>query len=263
MRKGRVPLNIFVVFFTITCIIFSLSYFGRLSFINSILEQFVIPIQRTIIPGKTFFSEGENKLLAKEQEIAQKIVNQAVLEKEMKALRDQFMTTSPTSSRLIPAKVIGAPGMIPGVTLPEYLIVDKGLNDSVRVGQAVVFKDNLVGKIERTTDYLSRIVLTTSIKFSSTAKIINNDGQSPVGVGKGKGGGRMVLENVLLSDKIQEGDIVVTGGEKDINGSGIAPDLLLGKIVTIEKNPSALFQSASIQTLVDPTELSLVFILVN
>lgn len=263
MRKGRIPLRIFIIFFVISIIIFGLSYFGRLPFINSLLENLIISVQRVVFPEKSIITSQKIKLLAREQEIAKKLVNQAVLEKEVKALRDQFMTTNPPSSQLVPAKIIGAPGLVPGVSLPEYIVVDKGGRDSVKAGQAVVYKNNLIGKVEQITGRLSRIVLTSSTKFSITAKVVNKDGESPVGVGKGQGGGHIILENVLLSEKIEEGDFVATSGEKDVDGTGIPPDLIVGKVISVEKKPSALFQSASVQSLIDPTQLSIVFIVID
>jgi len=43
-----------------------------------------------------------------------------------KALRDQFQTENPKSTNLIEADIIGAPGFIPGISIPETLVLNRG-----------------------------------------------------------------------------------------------------------------------------------------
>ena len=69
------------------------------------------------------------------------------------------------------------------------------------------------------------------------------------------------FQNFVLSDKFEKGDVVVTKGNIDEQGNGIPPDLIVGKIISVHKNPSALFQTAEIESLVNVSRLDTVFIL--
>jgi cell shape-determining protein MreC len=118
----------------------------------------------------------------------------------------------------------------------------------------------LVGKVTQTSFGFSKVSLSTNSSFSTTAQDLST---GAMGVAKGQGGGEIVLDNVVSSQELTIGDLVVTKGEIDINGIGILPNLVLGKITSINKNPSSLFQIAKLKTLVDFSDLSKVFIIKN
>lgn len=174
------------------------------------------------------------------------------------ALNDQFQTTTIPSSNLLPARIIGDPQFIPGVSAPETLIIDKGTNDEVAVGDVVVYKNNVVGTISQVAAAASQITVITNKTISFTAKASSTNAQ---GVLSGQGNGGMVLGNVVLSDSLKIGDTVVTAGSQNISGVGFPPGLIVGKIVSLDKNPSSLYQSASVQSLLSFSKLSIVFII--
>ena len=70
-----------------------------------------------------------------------------------------------------------------------------------------------------------------------------------------------VLENVLLSDKLQTGDTVISKGDIGKDGEGFPPGLVVGRIISVNKKASALFQSAEVESLVDVTRLKMVFVM--
>jgi rod shape-determining protein MreC len=93
-----------------------------------------------------------------------------------------------------------------------------------------------------------------------TAKTLNTQAQ---GVVKGQGGGGVVLDNVVLSESLKKDDLVLTNGDINTQNSGFPPDLTVGKIISVSKNPSDLFQKADIQPLIDLESLEKVFVVVN
>jgi len=174
-----------------------------------------------------------------------------------KALRDQFETKNPISTNLIPAQVVGAPGFLPGITVPENYTIDKGEADGVSFGDAVVFKDNLVGRVVKTTQFLSSVQIVTNSSSLFTVKTLETNA---LGVIKGQGGGNLILDNVVLSETLKLGDMVLTKGDLDINGGGFVPDLIVGEITAISKNPSDLFQRAKIKSRVDFSKITKVYV---
>lgn len=79
---------------------------------------------------------------------------------------------------------------------------------------------------------------------------------------KGQDGG-ILLDHVVLSEKIAKNDRILTKGDIDEGGSGFPPDLIVGRITSVNKRASDLFQTAEVKSLVDFERLSTVFIMVD
>jgi len=260
MQKGGKFFAVFIVFFVLSVIIFGLSKTGIFSkpsaFLNSIFSPVQARFLSSVIGARSISSENlkeENLKLAKEVSDYQK------LKKQNASLMDQFQSSGPKNSTLLPADVVGAPGFIPGLSVPESFVINKGLLDNVKVGDAVVFKDSVIGKILKTSQNLSSVILITSAGSSFTAKTGQN--KPVLGVVNGQGGGEMTLDNVLLSENLKNGDLIFTNGDVNLNGEGLPPGLIVGKIISVEKSPSALFQKADVEALIDFTKLSTVFVI--
>jgi rod shape-determining protein MreC len=264
MRKSSFT-SYFLVFFVLSLLIFGASKIGLLNPLDSLCKNILSPVQAVAygtFAKLTDFGQNAKIQMLKAQNLAltQKLVDQNKLITDNKALRDQFQTASPKSANLIEADVVGAPGFMPGFSVPEALILDRGVNDGVKVGDAVVYENNLIGKITQATDNLSSVTLVTDASAQFIAKTLTTQAS---GVAKGQGGGEVVLDNVLLSDSLQKGDLVLTKGDVNAANSGFPSGLTVGKITSISKNPSDLFQKADIQPLVDFSNLGKVFVVVN
>jgi rod shape-determining protein MreC len=262
MQKRKSSFSIFIVFFVVSLIIFGLSKTGIFNTPSSLIASVFSPVQSrflNFIVGANWSSNSnlkdENIKLTKELSDYQK------LKEQNRSLLDQFQSINPKSTTLLPANIIGAPSFIPGLSMPESFILDKGSSDGIKAGDGVVFKDNLVGKIGKITNNSSEVLLTANEKSSFTAK--TGDNGQVLGVLKGQGGGEIIIDNVLLSENIKNGDFVFTNGNVNLNGEGFPPGLIVGKIISVEKNPSALFQKAEVKPLIDFTKLTMVFIILG
>src|SRR5690606_28368164 len=125
------------------------------------------------------------------------------------ALRDQYDLEVAPSKELLPATVIGMKTFIPGVSLPEEVILDKGKHQGVVVGQTVILTNNVVGTIAHVSENRSMVSLISNMNQSITAKANKTNA---LGIIRGKGNGALLLENVVLSDTLEKGDIIVTKG---------------------------------------------------
>jgi rod shape-determining protein MreC len=260
--------NFFYVFLSLlllSLVIFGASKIGLLKPLDSLGKGILSPVQALTygvyvkITGfglnpKMEALKAENIVLTK------KLIDQNRLIEDNKALRDQFQAENPKSTSLIQADVVGAPGFIPGISVPDTLILDRGENDGIKVGQAVVYADNLVGKIVKTSAFLSSAMLISNSSSSFTAKAMSTQA---LGVVQGQGGGGIILNDVVLSDTLQKQDTVLTKGDINAQGIGIPPNLVVGDIVSVSKFPSDLFQKADLEAKVDFSKLSKVFIVVN
>jgi rod shape-determining protein MreC len=262
MQKKNSFIPYFFVFSILSlAVIFLASKTPIFSPVNSILQAVFSPVQSL---SNTLFSKISgvedskelNKLKQENIALSKKIIDQQKLIEDNKALRDQFETENPRSINLLPADVIAAPGFIPGVSVPETIIINRGGRDGVRKDYAVVYQDNLIGKVNKVYDFSSSIMLLTNSSSSFTVKTLKSNS---LGVLKGQGGGAMILNNVLLSEKLQKDDFVLTKGEE----KGFPPNLIVGKISSISKIPSDLFQKAEVKSLLDFNKMEKVFVVLN
>lgn len=262
MKRQSNFLSIFIALVVLTFIFYFLSKTPVFNFSSSVLSFVFSPIQSsarnaTLGVFGISFDSSKKELKEENAELIKKIVNLEKLKAQNNSLMDQFQTTSSKNEDLIPADVIGAPGFVPGVSSPEFLIIDKGKVDKVTTGDTVIFKNNVIGKVVKVTDRLSKIELISNMDSSFTVKI--GDG-GVLGVVKGLGEGNVLVDNILLSENLKKGDLVITGANVEEEGSGFPPGFVVGKINSIEKIPSALFQKAEVSPLIDFSRLSTVFI---
>lgn len=263
MQKRKSFLGIFIFFLALSFLILASSRVSFLQPIDSLTKAIFSPFQSLTygISSKltNLTTSREIKRLSDEnKDLTKKIVDQKKLEADNNALRDQFQITNPRSTNLVPAQIVGAPGFLPGISVPETVIVNRGEKDGVTVGNAVIFKDNLIGRVVKTSSYLSTVLLITNSSSSFTATTLETNS---AGVVKGQGGGEIILDNVLLSENLKKGDVVLTKGDMDQDTVGFPANIIVGKITSVSKKPSDLFQRAEVTSLIDFVKLTDVFII--
>lgn len=258
MKRKENFFPIFFLFLALSILILSFSRFGLLSGVFDILTKGASVVGKTAYQVFSFNSESSRlrELKAENLALINRLSDQKRLEAENKALLSQFQTAVPRSYNLLKGEVVGAPDFIPRVSNPSNTILDKGEKDKVKVGMALVLGNNLIGEITKTTAYFSKAILINNASFS----LIANTENGAEGVIRGLGDG-LVLDNVLVSENLKIGDLVLTAGDMDLEGVGVPPGLIIGKIISIEKNPSAFFQKAKVESSIDLTKLSVVFIM--
>jgi rod shape-determining protein MreC len=262
MQKKPSFVWIFLVILLISLAVLAVSGLGILRPVEPIFQIVLAPIQGSVYKGfnaitSVFSNSKLQKLQEQNQILTKKLVDQDKLIEDNKALRDQFDTKDARSANLIPADVVGAPGFLPGFSVPENYTLDKGEADGIKVGDAVIVGSNLLGRIIKVTRNLSNVQLVTSSTASFTAITLETNA---LGVVRGQGGGNFILDNVVLSDNLKIGDMVLSKGSVDVEGNGIFPGLVVGKITAVSKNPSDLFQRAKIESAIDFSKVNKVFV---
>lgn len=262
MYKQRHLVSVFF-FFLLLSVIFaglSLSSFGMRT--RGLMEVAINPIRNSALI--VFADSKKVSLVQQLQDENLQLRSKLALfqneQREITALRDQFATTSINPQSLLPAKIVGRRSILPGSSLPDQLVLDKGSSDGVRSGSTIVYKNIFLGQITTVSDHLSIVNLSYSKGFSITATMADS---GALGIIKGVGMGEMLLDNVILSDKLNSGSNVTTKGSIDTDGLGVMPGLLIGKIISVDKKPSALFQTAKVAFNFDINRSDVVFILMQ
>lgn len=260
-RQRVVPVFVFFLFISFFLYALSFTSFGRT--LIGLVELSVSPLRSSVFSvyaaSKDSKSELE-RLKDENAELTAKLAEFQAQQKDMQALRDQFQTSDPVSTMLLPTRIVGLKAFLPGISLPEQVVIDKGSKDGVKTNDAIVYKNNLVGKVRIANEHLSLVDLASGKGFSVTA---TTTGTNALGISKGQGQSAILLDNVVLSDSLHESDLVVTKGSTDSDESGIPPNLVIGKIISVDKKASNLFQTAKVQPLIDITRISTLFIVLR
>jgi rod shape-determining protein MreC len=250
MQRAKSLLPVFIILVVVSLLIF----FFFQGFLMKPLQAVTLPVQSWLF---TTFSQpivanqdSEQQIRDENNALRAQIAKLQELERDNKALRDQFQSSNENSQSLLPAKVIGIN--------ESQMLIDKGREDDVKIGDIVVVKDNLLGKVEKISPRVSVIRLVTHPSTSFTAITSKT---AAIGVVKAQGGDSITVENVVLSDKLEKDDLIKTKGDVDENGGGFPPDLIVGKIVSVNNKASNLFQSAKVKSFINFSTVSTVFII--
>lgn len=138
----------------------------------------------------------------------------------------------------------------------HYIIIDKGSNDGLRRGMPVVTDQGLVGRVDAVISSAARVQLITD-----PASVVNvrleKAGREAVLIGNISGD--LSLDLIPQDVALQAGDVVLTSGL----GGGYPTDLIVGQVLSVRKHDSDLFQQATIQPVVDFTQLKIVLIITD
>jgi len=138
----------------------------------------------------------------------------------------------------------------------HYVIVDHGSDDGIQYGMPVVTQQGLVGRVAAVTASASRIQLITDPESIVNVRLQNQNEDAQV---EGSITGDITLGMVSQNISLNSGDILLTSGL----GGNYPTDILVGQIVSVEKTENELFQTASIQPVIDFTALRAVLVITN
>lgn len=262
-RRILLPVVLLVLFFA--CGLFLLFQTNVGKVISGGLEVALSPFQQktqqvVVNAGNVGGDEKVMALTSENRKLSAELSQMQDLKRENKALQDQFQTQSIPTHTLLPAMVIGSRSFVPGVSAPTSLVINKGQDDGVMKGEAVVYQNNLVGQVTTVFTHAARVTLVTNTDSSLT---VRTSGTKALGIARGQSGDGVLLDNVTLTDTLKNGDMVESKGDTDDHGVGVPPGLVIGKILAVHKRSSSLFQTADVESLLDFSRLETVFIIVQ
>ncbi|MGQ0570604.1 MAG: rod shape-determining protein MreC [Armatimonadota bacterium] len=196
---------------------------------------------------------AENRRLREEVErLSQQVVR----------LREQGQATQRLETLLafraqLPGRAIGA--RVIGRDSSQWfavILVDRGAQDGVRRNAPVVAARGLVGRVIAVTPTTAQVLLITDAR-SATGVVLQESREA--GVVEGLGQATLRLKYVARSREIVAGELLVTSGL-----SGVFPrGLPVGSVVTVVRDPGALYQEATVRPLASLDHLEEVLILVD
>lgn len=169
-----------------------------------------------------------------EQARTQQDVAQARRLQDLLQFKEQFI------AKTLAAQVIGTSG----TDLSRVIYIDRGTQDGIAAGMAVITPDGIVGKISRADKRTSQVLLITD-PASGAGVLLER--QRLNGVLKGSSSGVPEIQNVMGDEKIQVGDSVITTGGDRVFPKGlkvgtvasVAPDTERDPFLNIKVRPAA------------------------
>jgi rod shape-determining protein MreC len=137
------------------------------------------------------------------------------------------------------------------------IIIDKGSEDGIVVGMPVESARGLVGQVFRTTANSAQVVLITDNASSIPARLGSS---RATGLLRGGGlGGSVSIDWIDLQYELTIGEVVLTSGL----GGKFPQDLVIGRVIEVDRQEAELFQRAIVQPAVDIDSLEIVFIITD
>ena len=253
-KKMAIVIGLFVL---ITFSILSLSLSSRQPYPaygpGRIAMALVAPFQNAIIGTTDFFRgiweqyfflvsvQKENEMLMREN-------------RELRAAQDQSREAVLMNTRLRallgllkqidqPAVAAQVVGKDPSPWF-QTVMVDKGTQDNVSVGDPVINAEGIVGIVVDATGHYSKVMLITDPNSAVDAIVQHNRAR---GIVKGGAAGFCALDYVLRKHAVAVGDMVVSSGMDMVFPKGLP----VGRIATIVKQDAGIFQEVTITPAVD------------
>ncbi len=198
--------------------------------------------------------------VAKENDNYQKALNKAfennIQLKEFKLsnsrLRNLLNFEKTITNRVLSAEVIGKD---PSPWFKTVLI-DKGKNDGVESGMAVVVPKGIAGQVTDVSANYSKVLLIIDHNSAVDALVQNDRAR---GIIKGGMAEQCLFKYVLRKHDIEIGDIVVSSGLDGVFPKGLA----VGYVSAVIKPKSGIFQEVTVTPYVDFEKLEEVLIVLN
>jgi rod shape-determining protein MreC len=138
----------------------------------------------------------------------------------------------------------------------HYVIIDRGTDDGLRHGMPVVTEQGLVGRIDAVTAGAARVQLVTDPGSVVNVRLQNQNAEGQI---SGSVTGEVILGMVAQNVSLSAGEILLTSGL----GGNFPTDVLVGQVLEITRSDNQLFQSASVQPVVDFNAIRAVLVIAN
>src|SRR5690625_3144458 len=204
-----------------------------------------------------FGASNENEELKSQLEMVPQMYSDIErLETENEKLRDALEVSSKRDYDTINSRVISR-------SQDQWLnnfTIDKGENDGIQEGMAVMTPEGLAGMIKRVNGNSSFVeMITTNVSQNNLSVEIQHEDEAVYGSidHYDSERGLLVIDNIKNNATVEAGDAVFTSGLVGDFPEG----LIVGEVMEVENDEHGLSQNAYIQLASDPSDIDVVFVL--
>lgn len=259
-----VPADLKLLLFLIFTSLFLLllDSLGSLNFPKSLFQSLTVPVQFGLYEsgnslnkqlGLLFsFRQSALETKALKIQLGELLTENATLRtklSEAETLVDQYSKLSPKTYDLLPSRAISA---------GRFITLDKGVDDGVKINQAVVYKDNYIGKVIRVNPKTAEVLLILDPDSKIAVFSQGVDGRAK-GILEGQFGSEILMNKILHQEQIGVGDLVYSEGTEGVLPKG----LIMGKVTQVDERQNEVFKTAKVEPLFQIIDIDTVFILRN
>lgn len=204
-----------------------------------------------------FSASNENEALKTQLEMVPQMYSDIErLEAENEKLRDALEVSSKREYDTINSRVISR-------SQDQWLnnfTIDKGENDGIQEGMAVMTPEGLAGMVKRVNGNSSFVeMITTNVSQNNLSVEIQHADEAVYGAidHYDSERGLLVIDNIKNNATVEAGDEVFTSGLVGDFPEG----LIVGEVMEVENDEHGLSQNAYIQLASDPSDIDVVFVL--
>ena len=174
-----------------------------------------------------------------------KLQELASLRGENIRLRKITRESKVTSNKQTIVKVINSSAS----PVKRVVVIDKGKNDGIFIGQNVIGTKGLVGQIIETNSLTSKVILITEPSHDTPGEI-NRTGEKIIVSGSPQDK-KLVVNFVSTNSDIQAGDVISTSGA----GNRFKPKIPIGKVKNVSNDLDTEFKIVEIEPFEDPKKM--------
>lgn len=195
--------------------------------------------------------QDNERLMSENMRLISENAKLSDMQSENEMLRKEIDLLPREKFRLKAAEVIGLDQQSTG----NWILIDKGSMDGIRTDMVVIVNQGVVvGRVSDVSINSAKVVLVTSPESA----VNGADAQTEaMGIVRGRYGLGLVMDMVLLTDTLKQGDAVVTSGL----GGDFPRGLFLGKVDAVQPSSDRLFQQATLVPAVNFLKLRTVFVI--
>jgi rod shape-determining protein MreC len=140
----------------------------------------------------------------------------------------------------------------------KYLIIDRGSDDGIDVGMAVVNPNFLVGQVVNVEPHRAKVLLVIDSGFSIGARLQDSREEGIV-YGRWQLGGRALMRHLSVDAQIGDDELVVTSNKT----AHVPEGLVIGKALTVRRDELENETEIDVLPLVDFDSLETVTVIVG
>lgn len=257
---------LFTAVIALLIFLYSLGILPGKALINNIFN----PVFGRFYSASSFFNfTGDNKLEKEElinlvenlkEEVKDLVAENSrlkILEEENETMREYLNFYRDSNKTFVLGNIIARENLILSDS-GRNIIIDKGEKDGVKIGAGVISGQGfIVGKVREVKNESAEICLITNSGCKLAVSAQNKDKTS--GIVQGEMGLTTKMEFIPQTEEVNVGDTIITSGLEE----NIPRGLIVGRVSAVNKENNELWQSATIEPLVDLDRLLMVSVLTS
>lgn len=250
----------------LSALIFIVGHFGYLFFIRSIFQRIFSPIQLGMFTVSSNISK-EAEFILKLGHVKNEFAKLTFENIRLRALESDYKELKKENEvlrRQLELNSVNPPGELVQVDVLGFIFgssgteitINKGVKSNIKSGMPVIFENYLVGIIWEVGDNFSKVKLINSSDTIISA--ITQDSRARGLITKSFGA-NVIMKNILLDEKIEVGDSVITSGEDRFIPKG----LVIGKVMSVNFTDKDILKEANVELGINPRRIEKAFILIS